>query len=249
MFAVTFVGFSWLGIFLTHRRVRRWVETQEDWNEVMGYVLSSYGVFYGIMLGLIAVGTYENFDQADQTVEREASTLATLYRDVSSYPEPAQGELQTLLKDYCRFVIDEAWPAQRQGVIARDGDDLVTDFQSELLAFEPETTGEEILHAETVEEFNAFVEARRLRLHGATTGLPSELWFVVAIGAILSIVLTWLFALERLSVHLAVAGILALFIGLAVFLIAAMDHPFRGTVSISPRDFELVLRTLMTPPP
>lgn len=36
-------------------------------------------------------------------------------------------------------------------------------------------------------------------------------------------------------------------IGVTVFLIAAMDHPFRGTLSISPQAFEIVLRTLMTP--
>nr|MBA2714638.1 DUF4239 domain-containing protein [Rubrobacteraceae bacterium] len=107
--------------------------------------------------------------------------------------------------------------------------------------------GQEILHAETVREFNAFVEARRQRLYGVEKGLPVELWYVVIIGAVLSIVLTWLFALERLGIHLLVSGILAMFIGVTVFLIAAMDHPFRGALSISPEAFEIVLKTLMTP--
>ena len=138
-------------------------------------------------------------------------------------------------------------PAQQRGVISRASTALVTTFQQELLAFEPETPGQEILHAETIREFNAFVEARRQRLYGVEKGLPVELWYVVIIGAVLSIVLTWLFALERLGIHLIVSGILAMFIGVTVFLIAAMDHPFRGTFSISPEAFEIVLKTLMTP--
>lgn len=247
LFSVTFVGFAWLGIILTRKRVRRWVEAESDWNEIMGLVLSSYGVFYGIVLGLIAVGTYQNFEEVDQAVEREAATLGTLYTDVSYYPEPLRDDLQGMLREYCRYIIEEAWPAQQRGVVAYGATDRVTAFEQKLLAFEPKTPGEEILHAETVQELNAFVEARRQRAYGVEKGLPVELWYVVIIGAVLSIVLTWLFALERLGIHLILSGILAMFIGVTVFLIAAMDNPFRGTLSISPEAFEIVLKTVMNP--
>ncbi len=166
LFSVTFVGFVWLGIILTRSRVRRWVAPEEDWNEIMGLVLSAYGVFYGIVLGLIAVGTHQNFEELDQTVEQEAATLGTLYRDVSGYPEPIQDELQAMQRGYCRFIIEEAWPAQQRGVITEGGTARVTAFEQKLLAFEPETPGQEVLHAETIREFNAFVEARRQRLYG-----------------------------------------------------------------------------------
>ena len=38
-----------------------------------------------------------------------------LYRDVSGYPEPARSRLQGELRDYTRFVIEQAWPEQRHG--------------------------------------------------------------------------------------------------------------------------------------
>jgi Protein of unknown function (DUF4239) len=248
LFAVTFVSVTWLGIVLTRPHVRRWVEPQADWNGVMGYVLSYHGVLYGILLGLIAVGTYQNYADVEKTVGQEASALAALSRDVSSYPEPIRGELQALLREYCRYVIEEAWPAQRRGIIPEGGTDRVSAFQRKLMTFEPATKGQEILHAATLQQFNSFVEIRRQRLLDVTTGLPAALWYVVAVGAVLGIFLTWLFCLDRLSVHLAVAGILSLLTGLVVFLIAAMDHPFRGEVSVSPEAFEIVQRSLMTPP-
>lgn len=248
LFSVTFVGVTWLGIVLTRPHVRRWVEPQADWNGVMGYVLSYHGVLYGILLGLIAVGTYQNYADVEETVGQEASALAALSRDVSSYPEPIRGELQALLREYCRYVIEEAWPAQRRGIIPEGGTDRVSAFQRKLMTFEPVTKGQEILHAATLQQFNRFVEIRRQRLLDVTTGLPAALWYVVAVGAVLGIFLTWLFCLDRLSVHLAVAGILSLLTGLVVFLIAAMDHPFRGEVSVSPEAFEIVQRSLMTPP-
>jgi hypothetical protein len=247
LFASTFVGVTWLGIVLTRSHVRRWVEPQADWNEVMGYVLSCHGVLYGILLGLIAVGTYQNYSDVELTVGQEASALAALYRDVSSYPDTIRGELQALLRDYCRYVIEEAWPAQRRGIIPEGGTARVSAFQRKLMTFEPATRGQEILHEATVQQFNRFVELRRERLHHVTTGLPGALWSVVAIGAVLGIILTWLFSIDRLSVHLSVAGLLSLLTGLVVFLIAAMDHPFRGEVSVSSEAFEIVQRSLMVP--
>ena len=69
----------------------------------------------------------------------------------------------------------------------------------------------------------------------------------MAVGAFLGIVLTWLFSIDRLSVHLSVAGLLSLLTGLVVFLIAAMDHPFRGEVSVSPEAYQIIQRSLMAP--
>src|SRR3954452_4041719 len=247
LFAVGFVGVTWLGIILTRPHVRWWVGSQADWNGVMGYVLSCHGVLYGILLGLIAVGTYQNFSEVEKSNGQEASALAALYRDVSSSPETIRGELQALLREYCRYVIEEAWPAHRRGIIPEGGTDRVSAFQRRLMAFEPATKGQEILHAATLHQFNSFVEIRRQRLHHVTTGLPAALWYVVAVGAVLGIILTWLFSIDRFSVHLAVAGILSLLTGLVIFLIAAMDHPFRGGVSVSPEAFEIVQRRLMTP--
>ena len=247
LFAVSFVGVTWLGIFLTRPHLRRWVEPQADWNDVMGYVLSCHGVLYGILLGLIAVGTYQNFSAVEESIGQEASALAALYRDVSSYPETIRGELQALLREYCRYVIEEAWPAHRRGLIPEGGTERVSAFQRELLTFEPATKGQEILHAATLHRFNCFSEIRSQRLHHVTTGLPAALWYVVAVGAVLGIVLTWLFSIDRLGAHLAVGGILSLLTGLVIFLIAAMDHPYRGGISVSPEAFEIVQRRLLAP--
>jgi ABC-type enterobactin transport system permease subunit len=47
-----------------------------------------------------------------------------------------------------------------------------------------------------------------------------------AAGAVLGIILTFFLVIDRLTVHLAVAGILSFLTALVVFLIAAMDHPY-----------------------
>lgn len=245
LFSAVFVGFTCLGIVLIRPWVRRHAADQPDWNALIGAILAAFVVFYGITLALIAVSSYQNFAAVNQGVGREAAALGTLYRAVSNYPEPIQGELQTMLRDYTRYVIEEAWPTQKRGVIPEGGTVRVTAFEEKLLSFQPQTRAEEILHAETLREFDEFSDDRQQRLESITTGLPDVLWFLVAVGAVGNAVLTCLFDVKRLSVHLLLAGLMALFVSQMVFMIVAMDKPFRGEVSVGSDPFQLVQRSLM----
>jgi len=245
LFAVVFVGFTWLGLVLIRPWVRRYAADQPDWNALINAIFAAFAVYFGVTLALIAVTSYQSFAAVNQGVGREAASLGTLYRAVSNYPEPIQGELQTMLRDYTRYVIEEAWPAQKRGVIPAGGTVRATAFEEKLLSFQPQTRAEEILHAETLREFDEFSDDRQQRLESISTGLPDVLWFLVAAGAVVNAVLTCLFDVKRLSVHLLLAGLMALFVSQMVFMIVAVDKPFRGGVSISSDAFQVVQRSLM----
>jgi hypothetical protein len=51
----------------------------------------------------------------------------------------------------------------------------------------------------------------------------------------------------EIHVHLILGGMLSLFLGIVIFLIAAMDNPFRGEVSVGSVAFEIVFDQLMKP--
>jgi hypothetical protein len=68
--------------------------------------------------------------------------------------------------------------------------------QNKLFAFEPQTKGQEILHSHTVEQFNQMSDVRRQRIQAADTGIAPAMWYVVAIGVLITIALFWLFEME-----------------------------------------------------
>src|SRR4249919_368721 len=129
-----FVGLCWLGTILCRPFVARRVQDQTRLNEVLGDFLQYFGVIYGLLLGLLAVATYQNHTDVEKAVSSEASSLAALYRDVTAYPEPQRTELKNLLRDYTRYVIEEAWPLQRQGLVPPGGVKRVADFQTSLVS-------------------------------------------------------------------------------------------------------------------
>jgi hypothetical protein len=245
-FTALFVGVTWFGILFISPILRLWFGGQEGLNDLVGYTLSAFGVFYGLLLGLLAVSTYQNSSDLEGIVASEAAALASLWRDVSNYPEPASTQMHDQLRTYTRFLIDEAWPAQRAGKMAPRGVQLMTEFQRDLCRFKPADVSEQILHAETMSAFNKMIEFRSKRIQNIGSGIPGVMWYVVGVGAIINTLLILFFRM-RLDLHFILGGILAFFVGMLIFLVAAMDYPFRGELSIGPDRFQVVYDALMKP--
>ncbi|HEY2532257.1 MAG TPA: DUF4239 domain-containing protein [Xanthobacteraceae bacterium] len=247
LFVAVFIAVTWIGIFLTRASVHSWLHHDKRANEMVGNALSNYFVLFGILLGLLAVATYQNYSTVDDIVDKEASSLSALYRDISAYPQPIRSHLQETLREYTRFTIGEGWEQQRRGVAPLRGSKLITSVLQILLAFNPGTEREKLIEQEALRQYNNKIELGRARLSSVTTGLPPVLWWVVGFGALMNIVLIWMQDME-IHVHLILGAILASILGAVIFLIAELDHPFRGEVSIGPESIARVYESVMMAP-
>lgn len=242
--SLVFVAICWLGILASRPFVKSLASGQPDFNEIVSKFVQFFVLVYGLLLGLLAVAAYQDASEVEEIVGHEAAALGALYRDVGVYPEPIRSELQTGIRNYTRFIIDEAWPLARQGIVAGKGLEKTDGIYERLTRFEPQSAREEALHAATLRQFNTFFERRQERIHNVTAAAPAILWYTVAIGALLNMVLMWLFDL-RLGLHLLLGGIVAFFLATMITLIILLDQPLRGAVSVSPEAYELVYDRLM----
>ena len=244
LFAIVFVAVSMTGLIPFRSVLARWIHSDPGANEMLGLCLTSFAAIYGILLGLVAFGTYQNFSSVTELVSREAACLASLYRDTSAFPEPYRSKLQRDVRDYTRYTIDQGWPAQQQGIVPAGGTQRVTIFSNDLMKVSPGDRRSEIWLVETLRQFNELVELRRSRLAAVTAGIPNVLWSVLAVGSLLMMVMIWMLDME-LHVHVILTILLGSFFGIVIFLIASMDNPLRGKGSVGPDDLELVYQTLM----
>jgi hypothetical protein len=243
----TFTTLSILGLFATRPLIRWVMGPSPGHSQGVDVFVHAAVLIYGLITGLVAVGVWEQFSSANERVNEEANSLAALYRDAEFYPQPRRATLTRDLRTYTRYVIEVAWPLQREGIVPNAGVNYVDAFQKTLYGFEPKTAGQTILATTTVAEFNRYVELRRARLDATNTGLPSSLWSVIIIGAAITIFLTYFLALERWAAHIILTCLVAVIISLLIFVIVVHNHPFRGNVSIGPGAFELLYQQLMQP--
>ena len=235
------------GLWVVRRRLLPRLRVDGGDSEFTGAMMQSVMVFYGLAAGLIAVSVWQTYNDVSKIVSQEATSLAALYRDVSSYPEPVRPQLQNELREYTRYIIEEAWPMQQRGKLPAAGVERVNRFQSILVSFEPSTESQKLLHAETLRAYNEMIKARRLRLDAVSTGLPLVMWAVIVGGAFIGLSACFFFKVEDLRLHAIEVLLLAVFIGLIIFMILSLDRPFRGDLGIQADPYRLIYDQLMKP--
>jgi hypothetical protein len=243
--AITIVAFvefvSLVGLFLTRRLILPRLRYDDDINDAISGTVQVIGVFYGITVGLIAVGVWNTYSSSADLVSREAAAIAGVHRDLGGYPSPLKEDMRGLLKTYTVFTIEKAWPAQRKGQILDGGSAILDGFQTQLFAFEPQTEGQKALHRETLDAYNSMLDYRRLRVDAVNSGLTGIMWAVIWIGAIISIGVAYFFHIEDQKMHVILIGLMAGFLGMVLFMIIINDRPFYGSVSISPEPYQAVI--------
>ena len=63
---MVFVGLCWLGTILVSPKLVPWFQGKANLNEILGDYLQYFGVIYGLLLGLLAVATYQNHTDVEK---------------------------------------------------------------------------------------------------------------------------------------------------------------------------------------
>jgi hypothetical protein len=223
-----------IGVSLLQPIIVRLLRREKDPSLPVGYLLNAFTLYYAVLLALLSVAVFENYNKANDAVGREATAIVAFYRDLRGYPEPARSELIGLLQRYLDEEIGLGWRSQRTGETAAATTALVNKIDLRITSIRPEgDTADEALHFNTLERFDDWVERRRARIQAGRTHIPLILWYVVLVGAALNVIVIWLVDLSR-STHLIVSGVLISFIGLVIYMVAILDRPFLGPAGIGP---------------
>ena len=223
-------------------------------NDVAGFIYAVLGVIYAVLLALVVIAVWEDFGRARETVESEANATAEIFWLAHRLPEPEGIRLQELSRSYAEEVVEREWPLMRegqaplmgQGQATPNGWVIIDDIRATLQGFEPDTPGEEALYAEGLDQVEELASARRMRLVEAEEGLPGVLWVVLVFSGAAAVSFTYLFGLEGTWAHRLMVGALAAVIGMVLYTIGAMEHPFSGGASIGTGAFDLILERFET---
>jgi hypothetical protein len=223
-------------------------------NDVAGFIYAALGVIYAVLLALVVIAVWEEYDAASETVEQEANALAEIFWLAHRLPEPEGPHIQELARSYAEEVVHKEYPLMEQGEAplmtqtqgTPAGWTLIDDIRANLQDFQPHTKAEEQLYAEGLDQVQRLADARRMRLVAAEEGIPGVLWAVLIFGGVAAIGFTYLFGMENTWVHRLMVVTLAAVIGLVLFTIGALEHPFSGGARIGTGAFELILERFET---
>ena len=240
------------GLVLVQRLVP--VTRRREHNDVAGFIYAALGVIYAVLLALVVISVWEEYQTASEIVEQEANATAEIFWLGHRLPEPAGLHVQELARTYAEEVVHKEWPLMEQGraplmeqgQATPTGWVLIDDIRATLQGFEPNGSAEEALYAEGLDQVEELADARRMRLVAAHEGIPAVLWVVLVMAGVAAVGFTYLFGLENTWAHRLMVMALAGVIGLVLFTIGAMEHPFSGGARIGTGAFELILERFET---
>lgn len=206
-----------------------------DHNEIAGFILAVVGVVYAVLLAFLAIGVWERFEAAEQRTYEEANELSVLYRDADVFPSGHL--LRREVARYADLVVTDEWPKMNRGEQSIEADRLLERIAYQVRHLPVKNSAEQNVHAQMLGSLDAALTDRDNRLSLGATGVNAFLWGILILGGITTLSFAYLFAFKHMGAQIAMIGLLAFSLALVLYLIAAVDYPFRGEVSIGPEAF------------
>jgi hypothetical protein len=104
---------SLIGFELVQRLVP--AASRQRHNDVAGFIYAALGVIYAVLLALVVISVWEEYQGASETVEEEANSVAEIFWLGYQLPEPEGVHLQELARSYAEEVVNKEWPLMAQG--------------------------------------------------------------------------------------------------------------------------------------
>src|SRR5215203_4887736 len=90
-------------------------QTRQQHNDVAGFIYAALGVIYAVLIALVVIAVWEEYDAASVTVEQEANAVAEIFWLGNRLPEPEGTHIQELARSYAEEVVHKEWPLMQQG--------------------------------------------------------------------------------------------------------------------------------------
>ena len=235
------VSFAVLGLVVTRRFLpqRRLARS----GAVAGHVFDLAGVLYAVLVAFVVVVVWEQLNSAEKGTESEASSISELLRDSAGLPAASRLAVQQSLIAYTDDIVDDEFPRMRQGVTIEQQSDHLTDVWQRYLQVEPVTQREITFYQESITRLDELGNARKTRISGSQSEIPGELWVLLLGGGMVMLLFTYMFPSPDVLVHGALIALAGSLLAFVLYLTFAMEHPFVGSIAVSPEAYQHVLDT------
>ena len=212
--------------------------TSDGHNGALSPFLTCVGLVYGALLGFTIVVAWEQFSSAEVNVSNEASTLTTMYRQTVGMPIPEQTQMRELLRNYTRAVAGPEW---ENAIRAGGGTESARDALNEMyrvLGSEQSSVASNPISQKFLDKVDTLASERSQRILDTEPRIPVVLWAGLLFGGVLLLTLGGFMRLGSTRAHLLLLSGVAVLLGLLLFIVFWLDHPFGNQLGVTSEPFE-----------
>lgn len=213
-------------------------------NDVAGPILTLLGTVLAVMMSFMVVGVWQEYDNAAQTAQQEASAISDLHHLADAYPPAMRKRVQSEIDAYIGLVVHDEWPAMRSGRESKAAHDQAYAILAALTHWHPANPGEQALQSRGLDLAGAFLDKRRDRILSNHQGIPLILWAAMLFTGTVTVVFSFYFRVDRAKAQFLMIVAETAVIAIIFTLIAELDYPFRGDIAVEPYSFLHIMSAL-----
>src|SRR6476619_2790735 len=223
-------------IWLAHHTLPEQVDAGH--NGALSPLMTCVGLVYGALLGFTIVVAWEQFSSAETNVSNEASTLTTMYRQTVGMPVPEQTQMRVLLRKYAKAVEGPEW---ENAIRAGSGTESARDALNEMyrvLGSEQSSVASSPISQSFLDQLTNLASERNQRILDAKPRIPGLLWTGLLFGGVVLLGLGGFMRLGSIRAHFGLLSAVAILLGLLLFVVYWLDHPFGNQLGVTSTPFE-----------
>jgi Protein of unknown function (DUF4239) len=161
-----------------------------------------------------------------------------MYRQTVAMPVPEQTQTRELLRKYANAVAGPEWEsALRAGIGTESARDALNEMYR-VLGSEQSSVASSPVSQKFLDQLTTLASQRNQRILDAKPRIPGLLWTGLLFGGVLLLGLGGFMRLGSVRAHLGLLSAVAVLLGLLLFIVFWLDHPFGGQLGVTSDPFE-----------
>jgi hypothetical protein len=224
-----------------HRRLNRGVDDDAPDGPSSSHAGAMLSALFLLCLAIAVVVPWTTADSAKTNTIAESDAIVRTYWAAGDLPAPTAEQVQEDLRTYVRFVVDEEWPAMASGDLRARSAEMLADIRSKVAAVTPVGPEAAIVQETVLEEVQGLLSARRQRGADAATTPPSVILVLTLLSGLAVLLFPFAAGARPRGASLAPMVVMAVMLGVAIFLTFDIIHPFDGSLKVEPDAFRAAL--------
>ncbi len=201
-------------------------------------LMNILSILFAVLMAFLVVVVWENYDKNSDNVASEGNYLTNLNRDSKLLGDSNYIKLKPILVDYAYEVASHEWKQMADsGKTDSKTWTEINQFSDALNGVDLNSRKKEILYDNILKEYNHLIECRRIRSSAASSELPDVLWLTIIAGCVATLIFSYFFYFEKFFLHVLLTAIISFMMGMTLFLIFVLAHPFKDNYRIQPDTF------------
>jgi hypothetical protein len=188
------------------------------------------GTLFAVVVAFLILAAFQTYDGAKTGAQSEATAVLDLARTVAFFPGSQRDQLRSDLVCYGRAVVQQEWPAMRNGHSSPVVDYWIGAYRALFARLELRSVREQLGFQELLDLAATRTAGRLQRLSEDTPSVPTPLWISLIFAGVVAVSLQLGMAdpREPLRVHgLLLAG-LASVVAACLLIVYFLDHPYQS---------------------